>query len=103
MLRAFEAIFVNRRLAVPSKTVQELMKRQEGLCAECGDPLSKYDVHHKKAVAMGGTNDIDNLMAVCRACHAKLTEEQRDEAGLGRRRTHTMASILCPLTYDVST
>lgn len=40
------------------------------LCEVCGSPA--VDIHHIKSRGMGGSqtkDDINNLMAVCRACH----------------------------------
>ena len=52
MLRAFEAL-VNKRLAVQPEALRAIMSKQQGMCAECGDPLSKYDIHHKTGRSAG--------------------------------------------------
>ena len=49
------------------------------LCEVCGRVA--VDIHHIKYRSRGGTDEIDNLMALCRSCHDKahaeiLTEEQ---------------------------
>lgn len=44
------------------------------LCERCSrpeHPVLAVDVHHKTAVMAGGTNDWDNLEALCRSCHWK--------------------------------
>jgi 5-methylcytosine-specific restriction endonuclease McrA len=40
------------------------------LCEKCGRVA--VDIHHKKLKSQGGTDDIENLIAVCRTCHNKL-------------------------------
>jgi predicted HNH restriction endonuclease len=37
------------------------------LCEKCS--LVAVDIHHIKLKSMGGTDDIDNLIALCRNCH----------------------------------
>ena len=36
-------------------------------CEKCGSQA--VDIHHKKTKSVGGTDDIDNLIALCRKCH----------------------------------
>lgn len=36
-------------------------------CENCGDRAS--DVHHLVFRSQGGTNEIENLMGLCRECH----------------------------------
>ena len=37
------------------------------LCEECGRVAN--DIHHKLKKSQGGTDDADNLIALCRRCH----------------------------------
>jgi len=47
-------------------------------CAHCGDTLeATYEVDHVVELQDGGTNEIDNLTALCRNCHGRKTLEQR--------------------------
>jgi 5-methylcytosine-specific restriction endonuclease McrA len=39
-------------------------------CEVCGE--TAVDIHHKKLKSQGGTDDADNLIAVCRTCHNQL-------------------------------
>jgi predicted restriction endonuclease len=39
-------------------------------CEMCG--TAAVDIHHKKLKSQGGTDDADNLIAVCRPCHGQL-------------------------------
>ena len=36
-----------------------------------------YEVDHILALYKGGSNEIDNLMALCRNCHGKKTAKDR--------------------------
>lgn len=53
--------------------------RQLGICAMCGslrNPTPAQELDHIVPLAQGGTNDDDNLQALCRACHAKKTASE---------------------------
>jgi len=74
------------RIDVPTKekrNVTNLMKKtvaanQKWSCAHCKEMLdSSYEVDHKLALFNGGTNDMDNLVALCRNCHGKKTMKER--------------------------
>ncbi len=39
------------------------------LCEECGQVA--VDIHHINPKSLGGTDEVDNLAALCRGCHAK--------------------------------
>ena len=46
--------------------------RQHPCCALCGQPAS--EVHHIKRLAVGGAkSDEDNLQALCKPCHSRVT------------------------------
>ena len=48
--------------------------KQKWLCASCDSVLNAwFEVDHIKRLEHGGTNDIDNLRALCRECHGKKT------------------------------
>jgi len=46
-------------------------------CHDCTDYAMAY--HHIIPVALGGTDNDDNLMPLCRACHKERTSEQNIE------------------------
>lgn len=61
-------------------TVKVLAKaRSWGFCEGCGLSGQRLDVHHRQARGMGGVsgpaaviaNDIRNVLALCRTCHAE--------------------------------
>jgi 5-methylcytosine-specific restriction endonuclease McrA len=48
--------------------------RQSWKCGECNDQLNAwFEVDHKIRLEYGGSNHIDNLVALCRECHGKKT------------------------------
>ena len=69
------------RLHKPTKkgkrSVSETKKKyvaslQNWQCKHCQQQLSAwFEVDHIKGLEFGGSNDVDNLQALCRECHAK--------------------------------
>lgn len=48
--------------------------RQQWKCGDCGEQLNAwFEVDHKVRLEYGGSNHIDNLVALCRECHGKKT------------------------------
>ena len=43
------------------------------MCKRQGRYTDATEVHHILPLADGGTNDIDNLMALCKSCHSRIT------------------------------
>ena len=64
---------LNARLASKRKNIEnrrEIAEAHGGKCADCGHlHRGRFEVHHKLAVRDGGTNDLDNLVPLCSACH----------------------------------
>ena len=65
------------------RNVTGLMKKkvaadQKWVCGHCSQTLDEsYEVDHKLALFQGGTNDLGNLVALCRNCHGKKTMNER--------------------------
>lgn len=54
--------------------------RQGYTCAKCGQTLSsEFEVHHTESLHLGGSNSLEKGEALCRNCHAKLTELDRQK------------------------
>jgi len=49
-------------------------------CEICSNPA--VDIHHIKYKSRGGQDEIKNLMALCRSCHAKAHNEALKESEL---------------------
>ena len=48
--------------------------RQNWCCGDCNNQLTAwFEVDHKIRLEYGGSNHIDNLVALCRECHGKKT------------------------------
>ena len=56
--------------------------RERGWCEACGT-TEDLQVHHRVALAAGGTNEDHNLAVLCRSCHSSLTAR---EQGFARRK-----------------
>ena len=48
------------------------------ICYEKGILVETEEVHHKKPLSEGGTHDRDNLIALCKSCHARIHAERGD-------------------------
>jgi len=55
------------------KTIREMcFTRARYLCERCGisaEAALDFDPHHRKLVSRGGRDELQNLAALCRACH----------------------------------
>ena len=48
--------------------------RQDWKCGDCKNQLSAwFEVDHVVRLEYGGSNHVDNLVALCRECHGKKT------------------------------
>jgi 5-methylcytosine-specific restriction endonuclease McrA len=58
-----------------SGTKKKYVAAQQGWkCNDCQSQLDAwFEVDHKTRLADGGSNHIDNLVALCRNCHGKKT------------------------------
>ena len=59
-----------------------IAKRQNWICAgkDCtleGQELKEYDIDHIIPLSLGGSEEDDNLQALCPACHRKKTDHER--------------------------
>jgi len=77
----------NRRKLTPAQKA-EIMAEQAEMCALCHEPLdddpalgaTQYD--HNVPLAIGGADDVTNIVAVHAACHARKTNDKRWDAPL---------------------
>jgi 5-methylcytosine-specific restriction endonuclease McrA len=74
-----ESVIMNSGKKATKRSVSETKKkfvaaRQNWKCGDCGEQLSAwFEVDHKIRLEYGGSNHIDNLLAMCRECHGKKT------------------------------
>lgn len=50
----------------------ERLRRDHHVCQGCGERTSVLDVHHIVPLYRGGSNEIDNLITLCRDCHTRI-------------------------------
>ena len=74
-----ESRIVNSGKKATKRSVSETKKkfvaaRQDWNCGDCKNQLSAwFEVDHKTRLEHGGSNHVDNLVALCRECHGKKT------------------------------
>ena len=51
---------------------REVLDRDGWRCQKCGK-AGRLEVDHKTPLYRGGSNDLDNLQALCRRCHLDKT------------------------------
>jgi hypothetical protein len=74
-----ETRILNSGKKATKRSVSETKKkfvasRQNWKCGDCGEQLTAwFEVDHKIRLEYGGSNHIDNLVALCRECHGKKT------------------------------
>lgn len=51
--------------------VKRLFDAQSGLCAYCKTTLHRYEVDHVMPLALGGSNDAENIQLLCGPCNRK--------------------------------
>jgi hypothetical protein len=75
--RAFSALFTSRRIHMSTNTRDAIVARQKHRCALCQDPLRPrcFDIDHIKPLCRGGSNEPENLRALCIRCHDCVTQE----------------------------
>lgn len=59
------------------------------LCFEKGMLIPTQEVHHKRPLSEGGTHERDNLIALCKSCHAKIHAERGDYQGSKKYRVYS--------------
>ena len=58
-----------------SETKKKFVASQQNWkCGDCNNQLTAwFEVDHKTRLEYGGSNEVDNLVALCRECHGKKT------------------------------
>ena len=67
--------WTNPSRGAPKRLRAQVMRRDNRTCQRCGNPAT--DVDHKRNRAEGGTDDLDNLEAICPSCHDMKTAAER--------------------------
>lgn len=65
-----------RRYGSAWQRIRKQYVAEHPLCEECrkaGRLTPVQEVHHIRPLSAGGTHDPDNLMALCKPCHSRIT------------------------------
>ena len=63
---------------VTEGTKKYVASQQKWKCIKCNSLLDcSYEVDHITPLYKGGSNEVENLQALCRNCHGKKTAEDR--------------------------
>ena len=57
---------------------QNVRRRDEYRCANCGATNEELHVHHIVPLSRGGTNQLGNLKTLCKSCHARIHPHMKD-------------------------
>ena len=71
----------NKRYGRTWREIRTVFLSSNPLCVWCeqdGRLTPSTVAHHKVKLSDGGTNDWDNMTALCKKCHSRLHAEQRD-------------------------
>lgn len=67
----------NHKRAVSAMRKKYVASNQDWKCGHCHKQLDHtYEIDHKLRLDEGGTNDVNNLIALCPACHRYKTAEE---------------------------
>lgn len=72
---------VKKRYGRAWKRIRDRYIGKHPLCEMClknHKTTTATEVHHIRPLSRGGTHDEDNLMALCKPCHSKITAEMDD-------------------------
>lgn len=68
---------MGRRSGVETRLRKKAFSRYGERCAKCGT-RKRLEIHHIKPVVRGGTDDIENLIPLCRKCHKFAPDDYID-------------------------
>ena len=72
---------VRRRYGRVWKRIRDKYVLSHPICERClekGVLVPTEEVHHKLPLSQGGTHDKNNLIALCKECHARIHAENGD-------------------------
>ena len=67
----------NTKRSVSETKKKYVASRQNWKCNECGEQLNHtFEIDHRVRLEYGGSNDVQNLVALCRNCHGIKTANE---------------------------
>ena len=72
---------ITGRIKFTQEFKEMVLEKSKKKCAGCKCCLKakKYDIDHIRPLANGGTNQIDNLQALCKSCHQDKTANEHEQ------------------------
>lgn len=67
----------HQKLRTEQNNIRQTMITEFSCCAKCGSK-ENLQLHHMIPVLIGGDNDDDNLIILCKKCHFRVTVHNRD-------------------------
>ena len=78
-----ERQFVGERKPLPKATRMAVLERDDYHCQVCGrggrtqpSLVSTFEIHHLQDVQIGGNDEKDNLILLCKQCHSLITNHK---------------------------
>ena len=65
------------RIRINNEQKTSIITNQNNLCPLCKNPLKSYQIDHIRPLANGGTNEFQNLQALCPSCHKEKSIEEK--------------------------
>jgi 5-methylcytosine-specific restriction enzyme A len=70
---------ITGRIKFTKEFKEMVLEKSKKKCAGCKCVLKKYEIDHIRPLANGGTNQIDNPQALCKACHQDKTANENEQ------------------------
>lgn len=84
-----------KRVGISKKLRFEILRRDGSACRYCGRcaPEVRIEVDHIVPVALGGTNDLLNLVAACEDCNSGKGARRLDDSTMQRQQAAALHSL----------
>lgn len=72
---------IKRRYGRAWKRIRDSYAASHPMCEEClknGIYVPTEEIHHKLPLSQGGTHNRENLIALCKSCHARIHAKSGD-------------------------
>ena len=67
-----------KRVMFTKEQRNQILDSQNGKCNKCDEKITRFHIDHMIPLASNGTNDIDNLQALCLNCHMEKTRNEQE-------------------------
>lgn len=74
-----DKFYVIKRATFTQKQRESIKEEQENKCKKCNEIMGdKFHIDHIKPISSGGSNERDNLQALCVSCHVEKSREEKE-------------------------